>query len=117
LRTQSIRYVVLRLKRVRNPDVVCLERFEHFLRDAEKAGITVLLAGVRADFLLGIKRLRFAQWYPLDRVFPEADEEDSATLAAVRSVYRSLGDANPCPHCVPASLASKVKDKRLYYLV
>jgi len=114
---QGIRYVVLRLKRVRNPDVVCLERFEHFLRDAEKAGITVLLAGVRADFLLGIKRLRFAQWYPLDRVFPEADEEDSATLAAVRSVYRSLGDANPCPHCVPASLASKVKDERLYYLV
>ncbi|HXW48808.1 MAG TPA: SulP family inorganic anion transporter [Xanthobacteraceae bacterium] len=114
--TQNIRHIVLRLKRVRNPDVVCLERFEHFLRTAEKAGLIVLLAGVRADFLIGIKRLRFAQWYPFDRVFPEQDEEDSATLAAVRSVYELLGDANPCPHCAPASGARKIKD-RFYYLV
>lgn len=114
--TQSVRYVVLRLKRVRNPDVVCLERFEHFLRDAEKLGVTVLLAGVRPDFLLGIKRLRFTEWYPADRIFPEQDEEDSATLAAVRSVYRSLGEANTCPHCAPGAWINKAEEK-LYYLV
>jgi sulfate permease, SulP family len=105
---------VLRLKRVRNPDVVCLERLEHFLRDAEKLGITVLLAGLRSDFLESIERLRFADWYPADRIFPEQDDKDSATLGAVRRVYELLGETNSCPHC-----AGKTEDarKRLYYLV
>jgi len=58
---QGTRFIVLRLKRMRNPDVVCLERIEHFLKDAEKNGITVLLAGVRPDFLQAITRLRFQE--------------------------------------------------------
>src|ERR1700683_269026 len=32
---EDIRHVVLRLKRTRNPDMVSLERFDHFLRDME----------------------------------------------------------------------------------
>lgn len=113
---QGIRYVILRLKRVRNPDVVCLERFEHFLHDAERLGVTVLLAGVRRDFLLAIKRLGFGRWYPSGRIFAEQDDKDSATLAAVRSVYRQLGEANPCPHCAHAGRDAEARDK-LFYLV
>jgi len=95
-------HVVLRVKRVRNPDVVCLEGLEHFLRAAEKAGLTVLLAGVRPDLDAAFGRLRFAEWFPPDRVFRQGPDEDSATLAAIRSVYDRLGDK-------PAS--------RLYYQV
>jgi SulP family sulfate permease len=76
---------------MRNPDVVCLERIEHFLKDAEKNGITVLLAGVRPDFLQAITRLRFQEWYTPDHIFPEEgedDDSDSATLKAVR--YRAI---------------------------
>lgn len=116
VRADSVRYVVLRLKRVRNPDVVCLERFEHFLRDAQTRGVVVLLAGVRADFLVAIKRLHFAEWYRSDYIFPEQDDKDSATLAAVRSVYRALGDSNSCVHCKPKQLAKGYHDD-LYYLV
>jgi sulfate permease, SulP family len=115
-RAQGIGFIVLRLKRVRNPDVVCLERIEHFLRDTEKLGITVLLAGARPDFLESIKRLRFADWYPADRIFPEQDDKDSATLAAVRRVYELLGAANACPHCTSPGKTGDVKE-RLYYLV
>jgi sulfate permease, SulP family len=114
--TQGIRYIVLRLKRVRNPDVVCLERLEHFLRDAEKLGITVFLAGVRFDFLESVKRLRFSDWYPADRIFPEQDDKDSATLAAVRRVYELLGQTNSCPHCAVPGKTEDAKE-RLYYLV
>jgi sulfate permease, SulP family len=114
-RRDGVRAIVLRLKRVRNPDVVCLERLEHFLRDAEAAGITVLLAGVRTDFLESIRRMRFADWYPADRIFPEKDDTDSATLSAVRRVYESFGKANACPHC--AVSAAAVAKERFYYLV
>ena len=67
-------YIVLRLKRVRNPDMVCLERIEHFLHEAKSLGVTVLLAGVRPDFLAAIKGLHFLNWYPADNLFVEEDD-------------------------------------------
>lgn len=116
LQLQGIKFIVLRLKRVRNPDVVCLERIEHFLHDAEAHGVTVLLAGVRPDFLKAIKNLGFDAWFPADQVFPEEDEDYSATLRAVRYAYKLLGDANTCPHCASANEAERVNPE-LYYLV
>lgn len=113
---ERIHFLVLRVKRVRNPDVVCLEQLEHFLRSSEKLGITVLLAGARTDLLQALRRLRFEEWFPDDRIFPQGSDEDSATLAAVRSVYERLGDANTCEHCGPRK-AVRAGKKRLYYLV
>ena len=96
-RAKGLVYVILRLKRVRNPDVVCLERFEHFLRDCDRDGITVLLAGMRPDLLEAFGRLRFEDWIASDRIFPQAHDEDSATLAAIRWVYARLGPQSVGP--------------------
>jgi SulP family sulfate permease len=46
----------MRLKRVRDPDAVCIERLEHFLREENSrevngCRVTILLAGVRPDTL------------------------------------------------------------------
>ncbi|AGY59917.1 SulP family inorganic anion transporter [Gloeobacter kilaueensis] len=115
----SIRYIVLRVKRVRNPDVVCVERLEHFLHSAQKQGITVLLAGVRPDLARPFSKLGFGDWFPADHLFFEAaeDDSDSATLKAVRLAYELLGDeANACGHC--AALQDKETQKAaLYYRV
>jgi len=91
----AIRFVVLRVKRTRNPDVVFLERLEHFLRESEAQGVTVLLAGVRRDFSQGLKNLRFGEWLPSDRIFYEEEEVFSATLKAVRYAYELLGKNSP----------------------
>jgi sulfate permease, SulP family len=116
-RTQSaaIRYVVLRVKRTRNPDVVFLEHLEHFLREADTRGVTVLLAGVRPDFSRGIKNLRFGDWLPRDRVFHEEDEVYSATLKAVRHAYELLGRTSPRS----SSQAERIEggEQELYYLI
>lgn len=114
-RKQGIRYLILRFKRVRNPDVVCIERLEHFLRDAQREGLVVLLAGLRPDFQEVLKRLRFTAWYPVDRFFPEEDENWSATVRAVRYAYAQLGDRNTCAHCAGRIDAGRAAD--LYYLV
>jgi SulP family sulfate permease len=84
---QNIKLVILRLKRARNPDVVCIERLEHFLREESAHGVTILLAGVRRDTLRALKNIGFETWFPADQVFPEEKEEYSATLKAVRYAY------------------------------
>ena len=88
---QGITHVVLRLKRVRAPDAVCFERLEHALRDAQREGFTVLLAGIRPDLLRGMQRLGFDGFIPAERWFVEEDEVFSATLKAVRKAYELLG--------------------------
>jgi hypothetical protein len=38
IEADDIKFVVLRFKRVRHPDVVCIERIEHFLREETARG-------------------------------------------------------------------------------
>lgn len=113
---QGVRYLVLRFKRVRNPDVVCIERLEHFLREAHKDGLVVLLAGLRPEFRAVLANLRFTAWYPAERFFPEEDETWSATVRAVRYAYALLGESNSCPHCA-ARTQPQLHVANLYYLV
>jgi len=86
----EIKYVVLRVRRARNPDVVAIEHVEHFLHDAEKRGVTVLLAGLRPNFTKILRNLKFQDWLPADRFFPEEGEKYSATLNAIRHAYELL---------------------------
>ncbi len=88
----GIKYVVLRLKRTWNPDVVVVEHLERFLHDAEERGITSFLAGVRPQFLRILENVHLTDWFPADRIFPEEDETFSATLRAVRRAFQ-LADA------------------------
>lgn len=68
----------------------------HFLRDAQKQGFTVFLAGIRPDLRRGMERLGFTEFFPADRWFVEQDKErDSATLKAVRHAYQLLGIRRP----------------------
>ncbi|MGA2694307.1 MAG: SulP family inorganic anion transporter, partial [Opitutaceae bacterium] len=89
----ATRFIVLRVKRTRNPDVVFLERLQHFLKESERAGVTVLLAGVRPDLAVAMRNVGFSDWFPAHRVFQEDDTTFSATLRAVRSARSLLGTA------------------------
>ena len=98
---EGVRVIVLRLKRARNPDMVCLEILQHFLEDMAERGIVVLLCGVRPDLAEALRRLRFHHWLPEDRVFLEKTADEPAmtsTLRAVRCAYALLGD-NRCATC------------------
>jgi SulP family sulfate permease len=105
------RYLVLRFRRTRNPDVVAIEHLERFLRDTDKANVVVLLAGVRPDLAKILDNTGVLNWLPADRVFREEDEQYSATIQAVRHAYRLLGEsmADDQSHATAGS--------KLYYLV
>ena len=98
-------HVLLRLKRVRHPDVVSLELFEHFLRHSHAAGLTVWLAGLQPDLLAAFDRLGFAAMLPRERVFSQGADEESATLAAIRAIRARL---SPEP---------RDKTRQLYYML
>ena len=90
IEAQAVKFVVLRLKRVRNPDVVCIERLEHFLREENAHGVTVLLAGVRPDTAAVFANINLESWFPAAQIFPEKEEQYSSTLKAVRFALATL---------------------------
>ena len=111
----DVKFVVLRLKRVRHPDVVCIERIEHFLREESARGVTILLAGVRPDTLGILHNVGIQSWFPEVHIFPEEDEEFSATLKAVR---HARGHLDPVEVGRPPAKPIDLDDPPdLYYLV
>lgn len=108
IRDENLKVVILRLKRVRHPDVVCIERLEHFIREHQELGVTVLLAGVRPDSLALLRNVGFTDWLPAEQVFPEEDREFSATLKAVRYAQTRLAETPSAP---------AAHQEKLYYLV
>lgn len=115
-RQQEIGYLVLRLKRVRNPDVVALERLDHFLREASAHGLTVLLAGVRADLFAALTRVGITQRHPADLIFTEEDEDFSATLKAIRKAH-ALNARSAAGATGLIETADQDETQRSYYLV
>jgi SulP family sulfate permease len=107
IENEKLSHVMLRLKRVRHPDAACLERLEHFLKACARLDVTVLLAGVQPDLLAAFRRLGFFTWYPEERVYAQGQDEDSATLAAIRHIYRESVQAN----------SGTDAQRRLYYLL
>ena len=112
---QGARVVILRLKRIRNPDMVCLEKLQHFLEDMQAHKATVLLCGVRPDLARVLANLRSDRWLPRDRVFLEEATVMSSTLRAVRRAYEILGD-DLCPTCPRRGEASTDKAD-WYYMI
>ena len=80
--------------------------------------MTVLLAGVQADLWTLLTNVGFDKWFPSERVFPEEEEEFSATLKAVRYAH-ALRGFDESGEAVPAAAAvGKNGDaKHYYYLV
>lgn len=92
------RVIVLRLKRVRNPDAVCLELFDQFIQKMKERGTHVVLCGVRSDFARIIRTSGVEAQLGKEFVFPETDGGQSSTLDAVRFAYDLLHN-DYCSNC------------------
>lgn len=111
---EDVEFVVLRLKRVRHPDAVCIERLEGFLREVNGRSATVLLAGVRPDTLKILTNLSVQDWFPAENIFPEEDTEFSATLRAVRAANERR---QARVEAEESERTAEVDEEPLYYLV
>ena len=107
------RAVVLRLKRVRNADALCLELFAHFIKLVRQRGVQIILCGVRPDFVKAMRKSGLLELLGKEYLFPEQATVMSATLAAVRFAYELLG-GEYCAHCPRRGEEGK---DLLYYMI
>jgi SulP family sulfate permease len=96
--SQRTRVIILRVKRVRNPDAVCLRLLDTFIKRVEQDRVTVLLCGVRRDLGRALWSTGLAAHLGPERLFPEAASVMSSTLDAIRYAYTLL-DGDACPAC------------------
>ena len=107
------RVIVLRLKRVRNPDAVCLELFERFIARMKERGIHVLLCGVRDDFAEILAASGLESQLGKQTVFIEREGASSSTLDAVRFAYDLIkGD-----YCAICPRRGEAEKQVLYYMI
>lgn len=108
----GVRVVILRLKRVRNPDAVCLDLLDRFLTEMEKRRVTLLLCGVRSDLARVLSTSGLAQRFGARSVFEEKADTLSSTFDAVRSAYDTL-QGQFCDNC---PRRGEMKET-LYYMI
>lgn len=88
--------IVLRLKRVRNPDAVALAELEHFLLRMKARGVHVLMCGVGADLFGVMERVDMADRVG-EQVFLEQRVRLTSTMRAIQHAYNLLSAT--CEHC------------------
>ena len=114
---QGGRVVILRLKRVRNPDAVCMSNLERFNDRMHEANVAVLLCGVRPDLMKVINSSGLISRLGSDHVFvfEETGKFWTSTLDAVRFAYETIGN-DFCDTC-PRRITSQESKEDWYYLI
>lgn len=109
----GIRVVVLRMKRIRNPDAVCLQLLDGFVKRLNERKVTVLLCGVRRDLGKILRKTGVAERLGPDKIFIEAAGLESSTLNAIRHAYDLLGSdiCSVCPR------QAEQPTEPLYYMI
>ncbi|MCS7015211.1 MAG: SulP family inorganic anion transporter [Gemmatales bacterium] len=112
--TALTRIIVLRLKRVRNPDAACLRLLDEFVADMQARRIRVYFCGVRRDLAEAFERCGLVHRLGKEYLFLESGATWSSTLDAVRHAYAQLGE-DLCPHCPRRKAPSEPED--WYYMI
>jgi sulfate permease, SulP family len=114
---RGTRVIVLRMKRVRNPDAVCMHVLDRFIDRMQEANVTVLLCGVRPDLMKVINTSGLVRVLGPERVFvfQETGQFWTSTLEAVRFAYEIIGD-DVCETC-PRQGESLNQRDGWYYLI
>jgi sulfate permease, SulP family len=89
------RVVVLRMKRVRNPDAVGLTLLDGFVERLKARNVHVLLCGVRAPLFASMRRAGLAQRLDESEIFLEQPVRQTSTLLAIRYAYQLIPAPDP----------------------
>ncbi len=117
LAEDGMRVIVLRLKRARNPDAVCMSVLDRFIDRMQAAGVTVLLCGVRPEILKVLEASGLADRVGHDRIFVFEDTGKfwTSTMDAVQYAYQVIGN-DVCETC-PRHGEGLNEKEGWYYLI
>lgn len=93
-----LRVVILRLKRARNPDSVCMMVLDTFSQNMLSKGVTVILSGVDAEMLSVLSNVGLVRHIGRENIFLEQSEIWGSTSQALQRAYAIFGTER-CSHC------------------
>jgi SulP family sulfate permease len=102
---ETTHVVVLRMKRLRNPDAVGLTLLGGFLDRMKARNVHVLLCGVRAPLFASMQKTGLAKRLDEKEIFLEQPVRQTSTLLAIRYAYE----------LIPASDLAGAGEQALYY--
>lgn len=91
-------FVILRLKRARNPDAVGLGILDAFIKRVRARGVHVLVCGVRSDFAAALEKTGIDEHLESDAIFLEQPVRQTSTMLALEHAHRLLvASRHQCP--------------------
>ena len=106
VRHDGVKVVILRMKRARNPDGVCLQILDRFIERMREHSVMVILCAIRPDMMKALAAGRVLERLGQEHVFvfQETGAIWTSTLEAVRFAYERIGEqrCQTCPRRVEA---------------
>jgi sulfate permease, SulP family len=85
------KFIVLRVKRLHNPDAVGLHQLADAVATIRMRGVEVVLCGVRTDLFEALERTALIDKIGRESLFLEQAVRQTSTLQAIRYAYEQLG--------------------------
>lgn len=103
------RVVVLRMKRLRSPDAVCMHLLDEHLQRIEARGVHVIMVGVRDDLFGGLRRSGIAARIGAGNIFREQLVRHTSTQKGVHHAYELVDEpCATCPRCNPEAKIEEI---------
>jgi SulP family sulfate permease len=109
-REAGARAIVLRAKRLRNPDAVGMHELQRWILAMQDEGVHVILAGVRSDLLAGLRDAGTLERLSPNQVFTERKTRGSSTVEALRTAFAFVDERFPDPPSSPRSMRPPAVD-------
>ena len=112
---ESLKVVILRLKRVNNPDAVCMDVLQRFVEKMHGRSVVIMLSGIRETMAQTLKNVGITQLVGQENIFREESEIWASTVTAMKKGYSLLGESH-CQHCPNRAIAREQRSDWSYMI-
>ena len=111
----SLKVIVLRLKRVNNPDAVCMEVLQRFIEKMHDRKVVIMISGIKESMAQTLKNVGISKLVGEENIFREESEIWASTVTAMKKGYSLLG-SNHCSHCPNSAIAREQRTDWSYMI-
>ncbi len=112
---ESLKVIVLRLKRVNNPDAVCMDVLQRFIERMHQRKVVIIISGIKESMARTLKNVGIIQLVGEENVFREESEVWASTQIAMIKGYSLLGNIQ-CQHCPNRAIAREQRTDWSYMI-